>query len=287
DDVALAVVGDRIAAIGSTTEVMKNYPNAAVYEGRGKALLPGLINCHAHMAAVLARGFNEDFGFPNTYRLAVQPGSLLSDEEHSLMVTMAALECIRTGTTTVVEYTGNAGRSAPALAECGLRCLLAEGVNDDEAGGAMSRERLARSAGPRFSAKMREEGLQRIDDLFSRWHGAKDGRIRVFPAVTHAENASPELLGAIRGFAEQHDLGYTVHLSQSRWEVDYMRRHHGLGPTEYLAKHDFLGPRLFAAHCRYVDDTAIALLGKSGTIVSYQAAMAGNRGVNPPIHKLR
>jgi len=72
DDVALAVDGDKIVAIGPTDTILKTYPNAEVYDGRGKALLPGLINCHAHLAATLARGFNEDFGFPNSARLAIQ-----------------------------------------------------------------------------------------------------------------------------------------------------------------------------------------------------------------------
>ena len=39
--------------------------------------------------------------------------------------------------------------------------------------------------------------------------------------------SSPELLKAVRAFAEKHDLGYTIHLSQSRAEVDFMVRHHG------------------------------------------------------------
>ena len=106
NDVALAINGDRIAAIGPTDAMLQTYPNADVYDGRGKALLPGLINCHAHMAAVLARGFNEDFGFPNSAHLAVQPASLLRGEEETLMVTVAALEAIRTGTTTIVENVG-------------------------------------------------------------------------------------------------------------------------------------------------------------------------------------
>jgi cytosine/adenosine deaminase-related metal-dependent hydrolase len=109
----------------------------------------------------------------------------------------------------------------------------------------------------------------------------------VFPAVSHAENASPELMQAIRAFAEKHDLGYTVHLGQSTWEVEYMVRHHGVRPSAYLARHGYLGPRLFAAHCRYLDASEVALLGQSGTIVTNQAAMAGNRGVNPPIAALR
>ena len=56
-DVALAVEGDKIAAVGETDSILARYPRAAVYDGRGKALLPGLINCHAHLAATLARGF--------------------------------------------------------------------------------------------------------------------------------------------------------------------------------------------------------------------------------------
>jgi cytosine/adenosine deaminase-related metal-dependent hydrolase len=288
DDVALAVEGDRIAAIGPTDAVLKKYPNADVYDGRGKALFPGLINCHAHLAATLARGFNEDFGFPNSARLKVQPNSLLQGDEATLMVTIGALEAIRTGTTTIVENSGGIGRHTAALAKTGLRCVFAESVRDSEnVPGPMSPEGLAKSETPRFSPKLREEGMQRINDLFSKWHGANQGRISVFPAAALAETASPELLQAVRAFAETHDLGYTIHLSQSRAEVDFMVKHHGMRPPAFLAKHGFLGPRLFAAHCRYVDEGDIALLAKSGTIVSHQAGMAANRGVIPPIPALR
>lgn len=152
DNVALAVVGDRIAAIGPTEAILKSYPNAETYDGRGKALFPGLINCHAHMGAVLARGFNEDFGFPNSAKLAVQPNSLLQGEEATLMVTVAALEAMRT----------------------------AESVRDSEnVAGPMAPDGLAKSLTPRFSQKLRDEGMQRIAELHGKWHGANQGRISV------------------------------------------------------------------------------------------------------------
>jgi cytosine/adenosine deaminase-related metal-dependent hydrolase len=151
----------------------------------------------------------------------------------------------------------------------------------------MSPDGLAKSAAPKFSRQLRDEGMQRITDLFAAWHGAKQGRISVFPAAALAETSSPELLQAVRAFAETHDLGYTIHLSQSVAEVDFMVRHHGLRPPAFLDKAGFLGPRLFAAHCRYVNDADIALLGRAGTIISHQAGMAANRGVIPPIAKLR
>jgi cytosine/adenosine deaminase-related metal-dependent hydrolase len=287
-DVALAVAGDTIVAIGPTDAVLQTHPNADVYDGRGKALLPGLVNCHMHLAATLQRGFNEDFGFPNSAKLAVQPNSLLQGEEGTLMVAVGALEALRTGTTTIVENAGGIGRSAAALAQTGLRCVFAESIRDSEnVAGPMSAEGLARSEAPRFSSRLRDEGMQRINDLFTTWHGAKQGRISVFPAAALAETSSPALLQAVRDFAEKHDLGYTIHLSQSLAEVDFMVRHHGVRPPAFLDQAGFLGPRLFAAHCRYVDDADIALLGKSGTIISHQAAMAANRGVIPPIARLR
>src|SRR5262249_50285910 len=162
-------------------------------------------NCHAHLAATLERGFNEDFGFPNSARLAVRPASLLKDEEGTLMVTVGALEAIRTGTTTIVENAGGIARSAAALAGTGLRGVFAESIRDSEnVPGPMSPDGLARSETPRFSAKLRDEGMQRITDLFSAWHGQKQGRITVFPAAALAETSSPELLRAVREFAEKH-----------------------------------------------------------------------------------
>jgi 5-methylthioadenosine/S-adenosylhomocysteine deaminase len=287
DDVALAINGNTIAAIGPTDPILQQYPGADIYDGRGKALLPGLINCHAHLAATIARGFNEDYGFPNSMRLAIQPTSLLSKEENTLMAVVGALEGMRCGTTTIVEDAGNIAGPAAELAKTGLRWVFAETAGDKEApAGAMSPELLAQSPAPKFSAKMREEGIQRINDLFSAWHG-KMGRISVFPSASLTESCSPELLHAVRDFADKHDLGYTIHLAQSQAECAYMLKFHGMRPTAYLDKAGFLGPRFFAGHCRYVDESEIELLGRSRSIISHQAPMAGNRGVIPPIPALR
>jgi 5-methylthioadenosine/S-adenosylhomocysteine deaminase len=288
NDVALAVVSDRIAAIGATDQILRSYPNADVYDGRGKALFPGLINCHAHLTATLQRGFNEDFGFPNSARLSVQPASLLRGDEATLMVVVGALEAIRTGTTTFVENAGGIGRYAGALGKTGLRWVFAESIRDSEnVPGPLSPDGLARSEQPRFSARLRDQGMQQINDLFTAWHGQNQGRISVFPAAGLTETSSPELLKAVRGFAEQHDVGYTIHLNQSIAEYEFMEKFHGLRPAAYLDKHEFLGPRLFAAHARYVDAGEIALLGRSRTMISHQANMAANRGVIPPIPALR
>ncbi|MGE0590181.1 MAG: amidohydrolase family protein [Cyclobacteriaceae bacterium] len=286
-DVALAVKDNLIAAIGPTDEVLKQFPGSEVIDGKYKALLPGLINCHAHLSAAVARGFNEDFGFPNRAGLNVWPERLVSEEERALMSVMAALHSIRTGTTTVMEYTRNIASEANELAKTGVRWVFAEGVNDRIDADVMSPEVFEKSTTPKFSSHKREEGMKRIDDLFSKWHNRNNGRIQVFPAVVHTENTSPELLKAVREYAEKHNVGYTIHLNQTHAEINYMKKFHNVRPAEYLYRHDFLGPKLVAAHARYVDADEISMLGKTKTIISHQAAMAANRGVSPPIPALR
>lgn len=287
-DVALAVQGDRIAAIGETDEVLRRFPGAEVHDGRRKAILPGLINCHAHLSATIAKGFNEDYGFPNSLTLPETPRSLLSSEEATLMSVVAAIEGLRSGTTTMVQNTGGIARDAAELVKTGQRWVFAESVRDiTTVDGPMSPPRLAASVPPEFSEELRVNGMQRIADLYEAWHGYDGGRVRVFPAAALAEMSSPQLLRDVREFAERHDLGYTIHMTQSRAEVDFMLRYHGVRPAIFLEKHEFLGPRLFAAHARYCDAAEIAALGRHRTIITHQAAMAANRGVNPPITALR
>ncbi|HEY4275770.1 MAG TPA: amidohydrolase family protein [Rhizomicrobium sp.] len=288
DDAALAVVNDKIAAIGPASEVLPQYANAEIYDGRGKAVLPGLINCHAHLRDVAARGFNEDFGFPNSAKLALRPESLLSADDKALVATIGALEAIRTGTTTLTEYASEIAPYASNLARSGLRMVFAESIADSSnVPGPLSPEGAANAPTPAFSAARRDEGMKRIADLYSAWHGKENGRINVFPTAALAETSSPEMLKAVHDFAEKHDLHYSIHLSQSRAEVAFMKKHHGMSPPMFLDKAGFLGPRLFAAHCRYVDEADIALLGRTRTVISHQAAMAANRGVIPPIPALR
>ncbi len=75
------------------------------------------------------------------------------------MVTVGALEALRTGTTTIVENSGGIGRHAAALAQTGLRCVFAESIRDSEnVAGPMSPDGLARSETPQLLAEAARRG---------------------------------------------------------------------------------------------------------------------------------
>ena len=137
-----------------------------------------------------------------------------------------------------------------------------------------------------YSVALRDASLQRSADLIARWHGAANGLITCFVGPLATEACTPELLRASRALAEREGIGYTIHLNESRWEIDSVVRIRGLRPTEYVFHQDFLGPRLVAGHCRFMAPSEIALLGQSQAFVSYNSAMAARRGVAPPIQAL-
>ena len=278
-DSAIAVADATIAALGPTEEVLAQFPNAEVLNGRRKAIFPGLVNCHTHLLATADRGILEDFGFPTTLRFPVTTRSLLSLEERQVIASLGALEALRSGTTTLLEISDRVGEYAQTLFNTGLRLALADNFNDIDPA-------RMRAGAYEFQESRRVEGLARSGELVERWQNSGDGRVTCFLAPHAPETCSPQLLRSVRELAEEKDVGYTIHLSQSKVEIEAVMRTRGVDPTHYLFANDFLSPRLVAAHCRYVTPAEVALLGHAGAGISHNAAIGARRGAAAPIREL-
>ena len=129
-DGAIAIEGNRIVGLGPTSEILAGHPAAEHVEGSGKAVFPGLVNCHTHLLATLDRGILEDFGFPTTLRFPVTARSLLTQEERQVMAVLGVLEAIRSGTTCLLEIFGGVQEYAGSLEQTGIRLVLADNIND-------------------------------------------------------------------------------------------------------------------------------------------------------------
>lgn len=279
-DAGIVISEDRIAAIGPTDDVRPAHPDAEVVDGRGKAVFPGLVNCHTHLLATGDRGILEDFGFPTRLTFPVSARALLTDEERRILALLGVLESIRSGVTCLLEISSNVAGYASDLAATGLRLVLSENINDVD-------EAQAREGVFRFDEARADAGLQRSADLVEAWHGRENGRVSCFLAPHAPETCSPDLLRRTRELAERLGVGYTIHLSQSREEIEAVMRVRGVPPTHYLFASGFLGPDLLAAHCRYVNPAEIALLGQTGVKVTNNAAIAARRGAAAPVRELK
>src|SRR4051812_34082098 len=98
-DAAVRGDGDRIAAVGASNELERAHPNAEKIDGRGLAVLPGLINAHTHTVLLALRGTVEDWEGDAVYGYMSPISYAMSAEERAVFATLGCLEAIRSGTT--------------------------------------------------------------------------------------------------------------------------------------------------------------------------------------------
>jgi 5-methylthioadenosine/S-adenosylhomocysteine deaminase len=283
-DAAIAIDGKRIAAIGSTKEILDRYPDAERIDGTNKMVMPGFANVHTHLTMTIARGIFEDLSPPHkppfSGGLSPIPPPKLAPEEQTTMAMLGAVEALRSGTTLVLEDGAGTGDYAAALASTGMRFLL----------GVRAFDRIGTEIGDpapyRLDRALGQRHLRIIEDTFHQWNGKEDGRMRVAVSAWAPDMCSPELLKDLRKLQDRLDTWATIHLNQIWGEVAAIEAHRNRLPTEYLADVGFLNERLICAHCRCMNPHEEKILGQAGVTVSFNSAIAARRGLSPRIDDL-
>src|SRR5919199_2856465 len=73
-------------------------------EGRGKLVMPGLVNAHTHLFQTLIRGVYEEMAFPDWLRAIYHCGRVLTPDDCLVGARLGALEALRSGVTTVLDH---------------------------------------------------------------------------------------------------------------------------------------------------------------------------------------
>ncbi len=275
---AVAVEGNRIAALGPSEEIAGRFPDAPVVAGRGRAGFPRVAH---NLVMTLARGVFEDLSPPHRPPfdggLSPIPLPPLSPGEQAVMCQLGALEAIRSGTTAVLEDAAFIENYAQEMLETGLRMLLTERAWD----------RVGASIGDprefRRDPALGEKGLARIRALHAKWHGAGEGRITVGVSAWAPDMCSPELLRALRDLQQELDTVCTIHLNQIWGEVAAIQAHHNMLPTEFLDSIGFIHDRMIGAHCRCMAPFEEKILGSRRAHVAFNSAIAARRGLSPRV----
>jgi 5-methylthioadenosine/S-adenosylhomocysteine deaminase len=279
----IAIADGRIAAIGPSREILDRFPHASRVHGRGKVVMPGLANTHAHLYLTIARGLFEDYptyAHPPYDEVNRPPIPRLSREERSIMAQLGALEGLRSGTTFVLDDTLRADDYAADLVPSGLRIMFAERTWD------RARATVSQQGSFDQDPALGAATLERGESLYRQWHGAAGGRISVAVSAWSPDTCSPEHLKKLRALQERLDVPATIHLNQAWGEVAAVKRHRNLLPSEYLHSVGFLSDRLIAAHCRCMTAAEEKILGHAGVVVAFNSCMAARRGLSPNIAAL-
>ena len=261
-DGAVAVAGDRIAALGPSAEIAGGFLGRETIDARGGILLPGLVNVHNHTPLMITRGMVEDLGHAPAYTPGIPQGPALSFEEVLALSRLGAYELLRAGSTTVVDYYLHPKALAEALDEIGLRGVVGGRILDVDMTAVAGGER-------RHDPAIGRATLDEAMDLATSYADHPSGRIRCDLAPHAPDTCSAALLREVRDLAEHAQGCIHTHLAQSRDEVEWVRARDGFGPVELLDECGLLDERLIAAHCIFLEGAEIARAGASGLTVAH------------------
>lgn len=264
---------------------------------------PGAVNAHSHAFHRLLRGRTHDGGgsFWTWRELMYREAARLTPESYERIATAVYAEMVAAGWTSVAEFHYVHHRPdgrpyaephamelalARAARTAGIRLTLLDTCYLSSGFGAPLTEEQSR-----FGDGSAEAWLRRLSALRTRvTEEYSPGEVSVGAAL-HSVRAVPveALAVAAAGIDEFGPaMPLHVHLSEQPAENEACLAATGLTPTELLAEHGLLGPRLSAVHATHLTATDIELLGAaSATIVMCPSTEADLGDGIGPAHALK
>jgi 5-methylthioadenosine/S-adenosylhomocysteine deaminase len=268
-DGVVAIEAGRIAAVGTAAEVGAAYRGREVLDARGGLVIPGLINAHTHAAMVLFRGVADDLRLMEWLTRYIFPAEAknVSAPFVKAATRLAALEMIRSGTTTFVDMYYFEDQVAEAAKEAGLRGVLGS--------------TLIEVPGGAPDAKTIPDALALAERFLKRWSG--DPLITPAVAPHSAYLCSPETLKSARALADRYGAPLLIHLSEVQDEVKTVEERYGKTSTEHLRDLGFLRKGVLGAHGVWLSasDRAILKAAQAGVAHCPQSNMKLSSGAAP------
>lgn len=260
-DWAVLVEGGRFAELGPREEVTRRHAGLGALVLDDTLLMPGFVDTHHHLTQSLGKALA--FGEPSEIfrRIWVPLEQHLDRHALYLSAKLAALEALRGGFTTVCDAGTRAASGldaiAAAVAEAGIRCVLALTCND---AGDDARWPMQRAEAERHLARS--------------WPGA----IHASLAISIPEAGSDRALGETSALCAAAGAVFQVHVNEHLASVERSLVARGLRPLQHLDRAGALGPQALLAHATMLTPQEVVRLRDSGTSVAYNPVASAWKG---------
>jgi 5-methylthioadenosine/S-adenosylhomocysteine deaminase len=253
EDGAVAVRGERIAAVGQRAEILKRFQAKARLDRPAAILLPGLVNAHAHAPMSLLRGIADDLKLQEWLEKFIFPAEAknVNPEFVRWGTRLACLEMALAGVTTYADMYYFEEVVAEATKEAGLRGVLGETIINF----------------PVPDARSPADGLVRTEAFLRRFQNDP----LIVPAVApHAlYTNTEETLRACRALANRYGVPLLTHLSETKTEDDDIRAKWQASPAQLLDRYGFFEGKTLVAHAVWVDEADRKILRDRGVGVAH------------------
>ena len=247
-----AYVGVTGGTISYVAQKPPEEPADRVIDGRGMVLMPGLINCHAHLSMTPFRGYGDDHDLATWLNDYIFPKEDLWDDRAIRAASLLGLaEMLRFGTTSLSDMYYFSDTICQCIAESGIKANVSRSIS-------LFTEDFC------FDTYV---PCQQMVALKDKWHGYDNGRIQIEAAI-HAEYTSNDKLWhALAEYALNEHVGMHVHISESKSEHESCLEKYGLTPAQIMDVYHVWDTRSLAAHCVWLSDEDMDLFARRGVNV--------------------
>jgi putative selenium metabolism protein SsnA len=276
---AVIIDGEMVTAVGDSAEMKRRFPDAESVDCSGKIILPGFICAHHHFYSTMARGMAIPGEPAKNFveileKLWWKVDRALTEEDILLSAQLPLIDCIRNGTTTIIDHhaspskrDGSLDLIESAVRQAGLRASLCYEVSDRNiAGGGIAENE-------RFIKKV----------------GKGDGQITAMMGLHASFTLSDETLEKCIGIAKDGGVGCHIHVAEDLADREDSLRKYNSPVVNRLDKLGATGNKSIFVHCVHIDDDEIDVLARTGTIVVHnpESNMNNAVGVTPILNMLK
>ncbi|RZA35774.1 MAG: TRZ/ATZ family hydrolase [Lysobacteraceae bacterium] len=251
EDHAVAVRGGQIVALLPRAEARLRFEADEVVSRPEAALIPGLVNAHAHNPMTLLRGVADDLPLKVWLQEHIWPieGAVIGPEFVADGVTLAIAEMLRGGTTSCNENYFFPDVQAATYKRYGFRARVGLPVIDF----------------PTAWAKSDDEYFDRAGEVHDQW---RDDALIATAFAPHAPyTVSDDNFTRVRMLADQLDVPVHLHLHETAQEVEQSQQKHGQRPIARMDRLGLLNDRLIAVHMTQLTEAEIHLCAERGVSV--------------------
>jgi 5-methylthioadenosine/S-adenosylhomocysteine deaminase len=250
---AVAIDGRDVLAVDTPGAIAARFSAKETIDAAGGIVLPGLINTHTHAPMVLYRGLSDDLALMEWLEKYIFPAEAktVSPEFVRAGTRLAALEMIRSGTTTYADMYYFEEEIARATKEAGVRGVLGQTIIQF----------------PVADARTPSEAIARATAFLREWAGDELIVPAIAPHAMYTLDAAT--LKAVRAVADRERAPVLIHLAETAAEVQTARDRYKQTPVEFLESVGFWGPRTIAAHGVHLTDGDIRVLARRRVGVSH------------------
>ena len=242
----VGITDGKISYIGQ--EAPQEQPDTII-DGTGMVAMPGLVNCHTHLATTVLRSMVDDADRAQALEQQLFTEDQLDHRSAKAAALMGIAECLRFGVTSVSDLYYYPDACAEAVAESGIKANVA-----------LSAYRFIHQSED-FDFETDEQCIE-LQRVAEKWHGYDNGRIRIDAGLYAEYTSNHQLWEALSDYACEKGLGLQLHLTETAREAEECIDRTGLAPAELLDCHRVFRMPVTAAGCGGLTPEEQTLLGK-------------------------